>query len=153
MKKINKKGFTLIELLAVIVILAILIAVAVPAITRYLASARANTFKDNALSVIEAVRKDKIINGGETTTYTLSEINGLLEKKLNKSPYGEDYGTSSCVKVTTDVSTGTDTYLICLTDGKYGIKGTEDEIMSGKKGTGEQATEVKVTSMESCTCD
>ena len=153
MKKLNKKGFTLIELLAVIVILAILIAVAVPAITRYLASARANTFKDNALSVIEAVRKDKIINGGETTTYTLSEINGLLEKKLNKSPYGEDYGTSSCVKVTTDVSTGTDTYLICLTDGKYGIKGTEDEIMSGKRGTGEQETEVKVTSMESCTCD
>ena len=153
MKKINKKGFTLIELLAVIVILAILIAVAVPAITRYLASARANTFKDNALSVIEAVRKDKIINGGETTTYTLSEINGLLEKKLNKSPYGEDYGTSSCVKVTTDVSTGTDTYLICLTDGKYGIKGTEDEIMSGKRGAGEEATEVKVTSMASCTCD
>ena len=153
MKKLNKKGFTLIELLAVIVILAILIAVAVPAITRYLASARANTFKDNALSVIEAVRKDKIINGGETTTYTLSEINGLLEKKLNKSPYGEDYGTSSCVKVTTDVSTGTDTYLICLTDGKYGIKGTEDEIISGTRGTGEQATEVKVTSMASCTCD
>ena len=152
MKKINKKGFTLIELLAVIVILAILIAVAVPAITRYLASARANTFKDNALSVIDTVRKDKIINGGETTTYTLSEINGLLEKKLNKSPYGEDYKESSCVKVTTD-ATGTDTYLICLTDGKYGIKGTEDEIMSGKRGTGEQATEVKVTSMESCTCD
>ena len=154
MKKINKKGFTLIELLAVIVILAILIAVAVPAITRYLASARANTFKDNALSVIEAVRKDKIINGGETTTYTYKYINDnrLLEKKLNKSPYGEDYKESSCVKVTTD-ATGTDTYLICLTDGKYGIKGTEDEIMSGKKGTGEQATEVKVTSMESCTCD
>lgn len=153
MKKINKKGFTLIELLAVIVILAILIAVAVPAITRYLASARANTFKDNALSVIDTVRKDKIINGTGAKTYTLSEINGLLEKKLNKSPYGEDYGTSSCVKVTTDVSTGTDTYLICLTDGKYGIKGTEDEIISGTRGTGEQATEVKVTSMASCTCD
>lgn len=148
-----KKGFTLIELLAVIVILAILIAVAVPAITRYLASARANTFKDNALSVIDTVRKDKIINGTGAKTYTLSEINGLLEKKLNKSPYGEDYGTSSCVKVTTDVSTGTDTYLICLTDGKYGIKGTEDEIISGTRGTGEQATEVKVTSMASCTCD
>ncbi len=155
MKKINKKGFTLIELLAVIVILAILIAVAVPAITRYLASARANTFKDNALSVIEAVRKDKIINGGGTTTYTYEYINdnGLLEKKLNKSPYGEDYKESSCVKVTTDESTGTDTYLICLTDGKYGIKGTEDEIISGKRGAGEQATEVKVTSMASCTCD
>ena len=153
MKKINKKGFTLIELLAVIVILAILIAVAVPAITRYLASARANTFKDNALSVIEAVRKDKIINGGETTTYTYKYINDnrLLEKKLNKSPYGEDYKESSCVKVTTDESTGTDTYLICLTDGKYGIKGTEDEIISGKRAVGEE--EVKVTSMESCTCD
>ena len=151
MKKINKKGFTLIELLAVIVILAILIAVAVPAITRYLASARANTFKDNALSVIDTVRKDKIINGTRATTYTFETINGLLGKKLNKSPYGEDYGTSSCVKVTTDESTGTDTYLICLTDGKYGIKGTEDEIISGKRAVGEE--EVKVTSMKSCTCD
>ena len=74
MKKINKKGFTLIELLAVIVILAILIAVAVPAITRYLASARANTFKDNALSALEAVRKEKIINGGTTTKYDLTAM-------------------------------------------------------------------------------
>ena len=77
MKKLNKKGFTLIELLAVIVILAILIAVAVPAITRYLASARANTFKDNALSALEAVRKEKIINGGTTTKYDLTAINNL----------------------------------------------------------------------------
>ena len=33
MKKVNNKGFTLIELLAVIVILAILIMVAMPAVT------------------------------------------------------------------------------------------------------------------------
>ena len=44
MKKLlnNKKGFTLIELLAVIVILAILVMVAIPAVTKYLNSARPN---------------------------------------------------------------------------------------------------------------
>ena len=36
MKKLNKKGFTLIELLAVVVILAILVTVSVPAVVKYL---------------------------------------------------------------------------------------------------------------------
>ena len=34
MKKLNKKGFTLIELLAVVVILAILVTVSVPAVVK-----------------------------------------------------------------------------------------------------------------------
>ena len=68
MKKLNKKGFTLIELLAVIVILAILIAVAVPAITRYLAEARKGTFVDNAQAAITAVRDEEIISSIGTTT-------------------------------------------------------------------------------------
>ena len=151
MKKLNKKGFTLIELLAVIVILAILIAVAVPAITRYLASARANTFKDNALSALEAVRKEKIINGGTTTKYDLTAINNLLDKKLSNSPYGNPY-TGACVTITSNTD-GADTYSICLTDGKFGINDTEENIIAGTKGTGEQKTEVKVDdTVKSCTC-
>ena len=65
MKKVlkNRKGFTLIELLAVIVILAILVMVAIPAVTKYLNQARQGTFVDNAKSAISAVRNDVIISG------------------------------------------------------------------------------------------
>ena len=94
MKKIlkNKKGFTLIELLAVIVILAILVMVAIPAVTRYLNSARQGTFADNALAAISAVRNDMITKGYSEHTYPITEINDLLEKKLNTSSFGGENG-------------------------------------------------------------
>ena len=62
MKKLNKKGFTLIELLAVIVIMAILVAVAIPAVTRYLDTARKGTYYDNIAAAVSAVRNDVISN-------------------------------------------------------------------------------------------
>ena len=105
----NKKGFTLIELLAVIVILAILVMLAIPAVTRYLNSARKNAFSDNALRAVEAVRNDVIEKGMSTTRnntgtgsgkvvcngtscyYGLDAINALLETKLVTSSYGGDF--------------------------------------------------------------
>jgi len=45
MKSKNKKGFTLIELLAVIVILGVLMAIAIPSMTGYIA----NSKKDNLI--------------------------------------------------------------------------------------------------------
>ena len=52
----NKKGFTLIELLAVIVILAILVAVSIPAVTKYLETARKGTYTSNAQAAIRAIK-------------------------------------------------------------------------------------------------
>ena len=157
MKKINKKGFTLIELLAVIVILAILIAVAVPAITRYLAEARKGTFVDNAQAAITAVRDEMIISSigtssvsypkttdGKDTKYesTVTDENGkkytstvflkdavnmLLEKKLKTSPYGGKYTDNSYIKVT-PAADGTYTFEICLSDGTHKISGTEENL-------------------------
>ena len=99
MKKLNKKGFTLIELLAVIIILALLIAIAVPAVTRYLNSARESTFAVNANYAIKAVKEYVTIEGmsgnnslidsnGNITIRVLN--NNLLDKKLEESPYGNE---------------------------------------------------------------
>lgn len=152
MKKLNKKGFTLIELLAVIVILAILIAVAVPAITRYLAEARKGTFVDNAQAAITAVRDEMIIssigtssvsypkttdgkdtkydskvNNVTSTVFLKDAVNVLLEKKLKTSPYGGEYTKNSYIKVT-PAADGTYTFEICLSDGTYKISGTEENL-------------------------
>ncbi len=152
MKKLNKKGFTLIELLAVIVILAILIAVAVPAITRYLAEARKGTFVDNAQAAITAVRDEMIIssigtssvsypnttdgnptkydskvNNVTSTVFLKDAVNMLLEKKLKTSPYGGKYTDNSYIKVT-PAADGTYTFEICLSDGTHKISGTEENL-------------------------
>lgn len=153
MKKINKKGFTLIELLAVIVILAILIAVAVPAITRYLAEARKGTFVDNAQAAITAVRDEMIIssigttsasypkttdgkdtkydskvNNVTSTVFLKEAVNVLLEKKLKTSPYGGKYTDNSYIKVTPAADGSTYTFEICLSDGTHKISGTEENL-------------------------
>lgn len=54
MKKLNKKGFTLIELLAVIVILGLLMAVAIPSVTKYIEKSRRDTLTDSIQSFISA---------------------------------------------------------------------------------------------------
>ena len=124
MKKINKKGFTLIELLAVIIILALLIAIAVPAVTRYLNSARESTFAVNANYAIKAVKEYVTIEGmsgdnslidsnGNITIQVLND--NLLYKKLEESPYGNEYKQTSYVHVGTDHD-GNYVYSICLLD-------------------------------------
>ncbi len=129
--KNNKKGFTLIELLAVIVILAILVAVAIPAVMRYLATSREDTFRTNASRAIETIRTDVTFSGiNESVYYPLSEINGLLDKKLVTSPYGNKFGNDSYVKVT--ISGGTTTYSVCLTDGTYGISADENTLATAE---------------------
>lgn len=153
MKKLNRKGFTLIELLAVIVILAILVAVSVPAVTKYLTTARRGTYADNAQQAVSAVRNDVIsqfgassgvtykINAGscsvanETTKEDCStasgvwtpSINELLEKKLKTSPYGKAYLDTSYIIVTANAD-GSYSYHVCLTDGVQGIDADEEVI-------------------------
>ena len=138
-KKLNKKGFTLIELLAVIIILAILIAVAVPAVTRYLTGARKDTFVSNAKSAIQAVADDVVINGMKnptavsgsnktSTTYSYQTINELLDTKLDQSPFGKPYSEDSFITVEYDPEKQVYTYSICLVDdGNNGFSGTAEQ--------------------------
>ena len=116
MRKLNNKGFTLIELLAVIVILALLVAVAIPGVTRYLQNARKGVYYTNAASAINAV-KDDVNYSGVTSDkiYSLNDINSLLDTKLDESPFGVKYLDNSYIKVTFSGS-GSPTYSICLLD-------------------------------------
>lgn len=125
MKKMNnKKGFTLIELLAVIVILAILVAAAVPAISSYLETARNKSFANDAKTVMKAVKSEvmRAEAAGETwaaladNEVSLAEMNEVLDTKLNKSPFGNAYLATSKIVVPASGE-----YTIYLSDGSYQI--------------------------------
>lgn len=117
MKRLNKKGFTLIELLAVIVILAILVTISIPAVTRYLSTARKDTYITNAQNAINEVRKEEILHRKDGGKYTLTDIQSFFDnsKGFTNSPYGKEYTEDSYIQVTYDTN-GNATYTICLVD-------------------------------------
>ena len=107
MKK-NNKGFTLIELLAVIVILAILVAVAMPSVTKYLNDARKVSMQNEAAELVTAARTYIVANNitkagnfifdiGSKKAYwvstngTQTPIDNVVQQDLKNSPYGNEY--------------------------------------------------------------
>ena len=138
MKK-NNKGFTLIELLAVIVILAILVAVAIPSVTKYLNDARKRSMQNEAAELVTAARTYIVANnitkpgkfifniGGKTATWVPNIANGtekktdipnVVQKNLVNSPYGNKY-QAAYVIVDRDLFKGTSTFKLVLSDGVY----------------------------------
>ena len=117
---INKKGFTLVEILAVMVILAMLLLLAIPAITRQVELARKKAFIEDANTVLVAVRDNVLATESDIPrdsvlpSYEITKINSLLDKKLGKSPFGGTYETAS-VKIQTDHNK-IPTFSICLID-------------------------------------
>ena len=102
----NKKGFTLVELLAVIVVLAIVMGLAVVAITGVLDNARKATFVADAKSFLEGAHNmvntadlNNMMTGGTGTTYCGNaattkyiSIGAIkLQQGGQKSPYGNPY--------------------------------------------------------------
>ena len=112
-KKLNRKGFTLIELLAVIIILAILMTLAITAMSGYIRDARKDTFVTTAQQYANAVRFS-FVNGeydatkmpGRGECLAVSTNSVALESGSHESPFGQDYSDNSYVIVFNNTTFG-----------------------------------------------
>lgn len=116
-KKLNKKGFTLIELLAVIIILAILMTLAITAMSGYIRNAKKDTFVTTAQQYANAARLS-FVNGeyaadlmparGQCLAVSTNSI--ALESGSHESSFGQDYTDNSYIIIYNNTTTGQDKY-------------------------------------------
>ncbi len=139
MKLNNKKGFTLIELLAVIVILAILLAIAIPNVAKYINSARKSTFIENVQSYASAALKEAYagnsyslpINNKEAIAITFGALHDALEQGGKTSPYGGAWKANSYVIIAnagTAESPKFVYYIAAIDEKGYGIGANNDPV-------------------------
>ena len=134
MKRKNQKGFTLIELLAVIVILGVLLAIAIPSVAKYINTAKKSTFIENVQSYASAARNELFLTNssyqlpvstGEATVITFKELELALENGGKKSSYGgafvEDYSYVVIVNDGTAEKPHFTYYIAALDEKGYGI--------------------------------
>ena len=86
----NEKGLTLVELLAVIVILAIVAAIAVPAIGNVIENSRYKATKSDAITVLNAAN---IYFTEKQTNEKGEAVESVKIEELNAAGYLEDAGT------------------------------------------------------------
>ncbi len=138
MKKLNKKGFTLIELLAVIVILAVLLAIAVPAVSNYINTSKKSGYIDTVKMYVDAARNASISetfdfpsDKNHATAISFSELKDLLEKGGATSSYGNEWKTANSYVVIVNEGSSNENpkyvYYVAAYDGKYAI----GEVSSG----------------------
>ena len=134
MKKLNKKGFTLIELLAVIVILAVVLGIAIPAVSQYITKARKNGYVDNLLQFVDAARKGATlgdeysfpVDKDQATIVSFDVLSKSIEKGGQKSSYDEKWNMYKSYVVIVNSGTADSPaydYYVAATDDKY-VTGT-----------------------------
>lgn len=91
----SKKGFSLVELMIVVVIMAILVAVAVPIFNSVTGNARAKTCIDNQRTIISTINTDLLENpvtGNSAVTFTIvTDANGDGGIGTTAAPYTETH--------------------------------------------------------------
>ena len=129
--KRNQKGCTLIELLAVIVILGVLLAIAVPAVTKYINSSKKSTFISNVKQFADSARSDALagtyqfpVSNGQATVVSFEKIEPSLEKGGHTSSYDGTWTENSFIVI---VNEGTAEapryvyYIAAMDSNNYGI--------------------------------
>ena len=130
----NKKGFTLIELLAVIVILGVILAFAIPAVAGYISSSKKSTYIANARSFVQATIKAlnlpdsdyaAPVSNGDAVVISFKELELQLESGGRKSPYGGTYIDEYSYVVVVNIGTAEKPryhyYIAALDEKGYGI--------------------------------
>ena len=144
----NQKGLTLIELLAVVVILGIIAAIAVPAIGNIIDDSKDDAHRSNALLIINSAKLG--IVSGEVTSTMLADNQISLDDLVtagvldglpaDPSVEGKTYKSSSFVAYTPASNSSGAKYVITLqsnesTPKTYYYQKTETEINSGANPT------------------
>jgi len=97
----NKKGFTLVELLAVIVILAIILAIAIPSITGIIGTAKTGAFESDVKMIIKGIEYNSLeasTNGTTNGTTELPTAIALTEPQV--TALGADFGAYTSITIT-----------------------------------------------------
>ncbi len=132
MKKLNKKGFTLIELLAVIVILAVLLAIAVPAVSNYINTSKKSGYIDTVKMYVDAARNASIMqtfdypsDRNHATVIGFDKLKDLLEKGGTTSAYGNEWQAANSYVVIVNEGASNEepkyVYYVAAYDSKYAI--------------------------------
>ena len=157
MKK--NKGFTLIELLAVIVILGVLLAIAIPKVSQYINGSRKKSFVDAGQLFINSVREDATaeeipspIATNDVVIVTLDVAN--LNKAKAKSPWGGKYILNKSYVAIVNVGTSTNPkyeYYFAAQDSKgYAIPLTNEKELDADKVVANAKNKMEVTIQSLC---
>ncbi len=103
-----KKGFTLIELLAVIVILGLILAIAVPSIVNLIDNTKSNAYESQKVFILDAAKKyvmtnQNLVFENYVATITLNDLKneGLLPSTI-KNPIGGEFDDNTVIIVTSN---------------------------------------------------
>jgi type IV pilus assembly protein PilA len=92
----NKKGFTLVELLAVIVILAIILAIAIPGISGIINSAKKGSFESDAKMIVTGIEY-KVLEASVDPTKTAPVVGDIM---ANLADFGANPANYTAAEIT-----------------------------------------------------